>query len=320
MITTATSVFTNPVLALTVAAIAATAFALTLAVIRSLTNPARQASFGEALEYIQSSELELDTALNPNEKKQRGWFGYWEEATAKTGKRVKDPNTPGRVVLGIAVFAAVFGLLVFPGGVLGLVAAPVVAVVGWRAWLSAAAAKRITAMEKQLPQLLTGLRANLQAGATAQQAILSVADDLPSPLGDELRALKHDLSVNVALDTALRALADRVPSREMQFLVASVEIAVRSGADLDPQIETIQQIVAQRTRIAQKLRSAVAQVKPTKLLALGAVPLMFFVSIQDEDNRAYWFGSGFVMLVVAAVLYAVGAWLIRVMVKSVENA
>jgi tight adherence protein B len=171
-----------------------------------------------------------------------------------------------------------------------------------------------------LPDLLSQLRSNIQAGSTPQQAMMAVADDIPAPLGDELKTLKRDLNVNVALETAMDDLAKRVPSREMKFLVASVEIAVRSGSDLDPQLATIQEIVQQRTRIRQKLRAAVAQVKPTQILAYGAVPLMFFVSTRTSGNVAYWFGPGIFVLIGAASAYIAGGLAIRFMVKGVENA
>jgi tight adherence protein B len=313
------SALNNPAVLVAVVGVGATAVALTLAVLRTVQNPIKRQRFEHALAVINSSELDLDTALNTTEKTRRSWSQYWAETVAQSGRPVTDPAGPGRIALGGAFFAAVFGLLVFPGGPVGFVAAPLMALAGYRGWLNTERKKRVGAMERQLPQLLSGMRANLQAGATPAAAIRGVAQDLPAPLGDEMRQVKRDLDVNVPLDAALGALADRVPSREMKFLVASIEIAVRSGADLDPQLQTIEGIVEQRTRIRQKLRSAVAQVKPTKALAYAAVPLMFVMSLREPDNQAFWFGSGLLMLIIASVLYLAGGFVIRLMVNSVEN-
>lgn len=315
-----TDSLSDPAVMVVVTAIMATAVALTLAVMRTLQAPAKRQAFEQALASVMSSELDIDTALNKDEEPSRNWFDYWRTLVARSGRVVTDPQAPGRVAMGVAVFGIVFGFLVFPGGILGMLAGPAVGLVALRIVLGSEARKRVMAMEKQLPNLLSGLRANLQAGSTPQQAMLEVADDLPSPLGDEMRTLKRDLNVNVTLEIAMEDLAARVPSREMKFLVASVEIAVRSGADLDPQLETIQEIVQQRTRIRQKLRAAVAQVKPTQILAFGAVPLMFFVSTRNPENTAYWFGPGLFLLIIAGALYGAGGYLIKFMVKGVENA
>lgn len=313
-------VLQTPEVAFTAVAIFGLAITLTLAVVRTVQAPAKRQAFDLALEAVMSSELDLDTALNKDEKQSQNWFQYWEGLSNRSGRVITDPKSPGMTAIGTGLFAAVFGALVFPGGVLGVVAGPVVALFLLRFLLANEAHKRVLAMEKQLPNLLSGLRANLQAGSTPQQAMLAVADDMPSPLGDEMRMLKRDLNVNVALEIAMEGLAERVPSREMKFLVSSVEIAVRSGADLDPQLATIEDIVKQRTRIRAKLRAAVAQVKPTKLLAYGAVPLMLFVSMRNPENLEYWFGKGIVMFIVAGVLYGAGGYAIRFMVKGVENA
>lgn len=309
-------------LVVTVAATAATAVLLVLWVVRSLQHPVRRQQFDVALAVIHSSELEIDTALNRHAPRPlrwwNDWFGYWARLYDQAGHVVHDRTTPGKVAAGVAVFGGLLGWLVLPGPVVvvGMVAAPV----GLRAWLGAGRQRRIVAIDRQLPALLAALRSHLQAGSTAQQAMIAVADDLPSPLGDEMRSLQHDLQVNVPLELALRALASRVPSREMQFLVASTEIAVRSGADLDPQLAIIEDMVARRTRIRAKLRSAIAQVKPTQLLAYAAVPTMFlFTGLRSSSNRAYWFGPGLVWLVIAGVLYVSGGVVIRLMVKSVEN-
>lgn len=310
----------SPAVLFTAVCVVGVVVTLVLAVMQSLQAPAKKQQFNEALSYVMTSELDLDTALNRDEKRSRNWFEFWAELTEKTGKVVTDKSAPGRIAAGAAVFAALIGLLVFPGGVVGLLVAPVAVLAGYYFWLSYEAGKRVQAMEKQLPNLLSGMRANLQAGSTPQQSLLAVADDMPSPLGDEMRWLKKDLNVNVSLEVALGDLAERVPSREMQFLVASIEIAVRSGSDLDPQLETIEEIVKQRTRIRQKLRAAVAQVKPTQWIALGAVPAMFLVSLRTDANRAYWFGSGFWVLVLAAVIYSLGFAAIRWMIKGVENS
>ena len=317
------NLLTNPLVLIVVIMIGATAVALTLAVVKNLQSPTKQATLDEALRSWETSELDIDTALNKtdDEKKRLSWFEYWAAASNRTGKVIADPNTPGRTALGLAIFAGLAGFLFAPGpGIFGIVAGAAIGLLGYKTVLGMEERKRIIAMERQLPLLLSGLRANLQAGATPQSAIIAVADDLPSPLGDELRILKRDLGINVVLEDALQSLSSRVPSREMKFLVSSMEIAIRSGANLDPQLETIQGIVTQRTRIRQKLAAAVAQAKPTKWLALGAVPLMFFVSLTNKENTRFWFGDGIIWLLGAIGLYLAGAFCIRAMVRSVENA
>jgi len=288
----------------------------------SLQKPLKKKTFSEALSYINASEFELDTALNKSAPTDRAtWSEYWYELHVKAGK-VSAPATPGRAVLIVCLLMGLVGFFVLPatwwGGV---IMAPIGAFVA-RTWLRMEATKRIHTMEKQLPALLAGIRANLSSGATAQQAIVAVADDVPAPLGDELKALRRDIDVNVGLEVALRDLSARVPSREMQFLVSSIEISVRVGADLDPQVRIIEGIVRQRSRVRGMIRSAVAQAKPTMLLAYTVVPLMLAYSFSNPENKTFWLsGGGYGPIILALIigLYLACMVVVHAMVKGVER-
>lgn len=299
-----------------------TVFLAFVGVALNLQNPVKKKTFSEALSFINASEFEMDTALNKSTKTDKlTWSEYWYELNVKAGK-TSGLATPGRAVALLSVFMGLVGFFVVPatwwGGVpMGLLALPMA-----RALLLAEANKRVHTMEKQLPALLAGIRANLSSGATAQQAIVAVADDVPAPLGDELKALRRDIDVNVGLEVALQDLAARVPSREMQFLVSSIEISVRVGADLDPQIRIIEGIVRQRSRVRGMIRSAVAQAKPTMWLAYAIVPFMLAYSFSNPDNKSFWLstsGYGPIILGLIIGLYLTCLVVIRTMVKGVEN-
>lgn len=171
-----------------------------------------------------------------------------------------------------------------------------------------------------MPLMLAALRSQMHAGVTVQGALMNVADDLPSPLGDEVRQVRRDVNVSIPLDQALDALAARVKSRQMQFLVSSIGIAVKSGSDLVPQLVTIEEISQQRARIEGKIKSAVALAKPTAIMAAAAPPLMFlYFSFSDANYLTYFLTDGLLLIAIAAVLYAAGLFIVRQMVKNVEN-
>ncbi|MGV8909288.1 MAG: type II secretion system F family protein [Propionicimonas sp.] len=297
-------------------------FLAAVGVALNVQNPLKKKTFSEALSYINASEFELDTALNKSAKADKvTWSQYWFDLYSKAGK-VSAPATPGRGVFMLCLLMALVGWFVAPATWWGGIVLAPLGMFAARTGLRAEASKRVRTMEKQLPALLAGIRANLSSGATAQQAIIAVADDVPAPLGDELKALRRDIDVNISLEVALRDLAARVPSREMQFLVSSIEISVRVGADLDPQIQTIEGIVRQRYRVRGMIRSAVAQAKPTMLLAYTVVPGMLIYSFGNPDNKKFWLdmnGVGPIVLGAVAALYVTCLVIVRTMVKGVEN-
>lgn len=273
--------------------------------------------FEEKLKQINQSELSEDKKGSIN----LGWYPFWEAKFQKTGRLVSDPGMPGNIALGVTAFFLAFGALVFPGGILGAAIMPFAGIAGYFAILGSEAKKRAKTLETQMPNLLSSLRSNLQSRATPQQALINVANDFPAPLGDELRVVRDDMSVNVPMDKALQALAARTGSNEIKFLVASIEIAVESGADLDTQLETIEGIVRQRREISEKLSVAISQAMPSIWVTAIFIPAgLIFNFIQSEDNRVFWTSFfGIVALGVVAVLYVGGLFWSWKNVKGVEN-
>lgn len=299
------------------------AFTLTWAVWLTVSRSRSDEKFDEALEIIKSSEItELDGTNTGSEDSPSGWTwnNWWYSAVRKAGRQPAEKTTPGRVALGSVIVAALFGFLVFPGGISGLAVGGVAVVAAGRAWFSYEASKRRAAMDLQMPLLLSSLRAQMHAGVTVQAALINIADDLPSPLGDEVRQVKRDVNVSIPLEQALDALADRVPSKQMEFLVSSIGIAVKSGSDLVPQLVTIEEIAQQRSRILGKIKSAVALAKPTALLASAApIVLAVYFFLSDPAYIAYFLGPGLLFLFLAIGLYVGGLLLIRLFVSNVEN-
>lgn len=293
---------------------------LVLGIARQVRNPAEHDDFMERLSNVTASEIESELE-ETDEEEGFNWTKFWYKLYVNTGRQAPDPATPGRLALGLALIGAGIGAFIWPGDIIGGIAFLVAVPLVLRGFFSVEIKRRAKALEKQLPLLLSGMRANLQANQTPQQALLAVADDVPSPLGDELKVLKADLGVNVPLETALRNLSDRVPSREIKFLVASIEIAVSSGSDLDPQLQTIEGIVDQRARIRQKLASAIANAQPAIFVSGIVIPAGFLFSVySSEENQQYW--TSFMGLVTAAgvaLLYAAGLFITKKLVDRIEN-
>lgn len=300
-------------IAVTVAIVGIT---LTLGVARLIRKPSAEEQFQDKLAELNKSEL------NDEEREEsEGWMAYWNSLYGKTGRVANDPASAGRGVIIIAVLGAVFGLGVFPGGAVGLLIMPIGLIALAKVYFGFEASRRTKTLDKQLPLLLSSLRANLQSNSTPQGALISVSDEIPAPLGDELKILRSELEVNVPLEDALRGLAERVDSREIRFLISSIETAVSSGQDLDPQLETIQQIVEQRTRIRSKLSSAVAEVTPALWVSGLIIPAsLLFSFYQSDTNRQFWLSLwGIVAFITVAVLYLAGLFISHRLVKGVEN-
>lgn len=301
--------------------VGATAMFLVLSIARASTSSTEYEKFEQSIIDINKSELEED-------KKKEGyidtktWGGFWYKLALNAGINPDSPDAPGRSAIVISLISGAVGFLVWPRDILAGIVFMFLALVGLRFYYVNNAKKRTRTLQRQLPLLISGLRANLQANQTPPNALTTVAKDMPSPLGDELRITSAELEVGVHLDEALDRLATRVPSRDIQFLVSAIQIAVKSGSDLDPQLKIIQEIVDNRTRLQQKLAAAIASVNPTIWVSAITIPAMFiFQFFSSPQNRNFWFSlNGIVALIIVAFLYAVGLFISKKLVDGVEKA
>lgn len=308
----------DPIVLLAALGMAGLAGSLVFAVWRAGTRDKQAEAFEDALAKMTGAER-TDTALLREAKPRTTWTGFWRSAFERTGRVPADPAQPGRTAAGVAVVAAFAGF-----AVAGPLYAPLAALAGPAAmlgWLRFEQSRRRAAIDKQLPLLLAALRSQLQSGVTPAQAVLRVAEELPAPIGDEIRRVRDDLNVAVSLDAALGKLAERSKSELMGFLVASIGIAVRGGSDLVPQLVVIEETVRQRARIDGKIRSALAMAKPTTWIAMAAPPAMAAYLIFSDPAYLDFYGTveGLITLAVALGAYALGVFIMRVMVSNLER-
>lgn len=291
-----------------------------LGLMRMAKKTPEQENFDKFIDEI--SGVEVDDQVKPEiEIDTKNWWGYWHKLYLNTGTAPKNPNDPGNWAIVGALLVLGVGALVWPRDILAGFGFALGGLFVMRLYFNFLVKKRIKTLEKQLPLLIASMRANLQANATPQASLVASVDEVPEPLKDELLKLKKDLAFNVPLNQALSNLAERVPSREMKFLISSIEIAIDSGTNPGPQLEVIQGIIDQRTRIRQKLEAAVAEVQPALLVSGLTIPASFIFSIySSNENRDFWVSFyGLIAAGVVAALYAIGMFISKKLVDGVEN-
>lgn len=285
--------------------------------------PSRNDVIADRLDSLMTSEIEHDEYDLPNgEAPKKTWSQWWLSLYKKTGRVPEDDKTPGRIPVIAALTLGVFGLFVWPGDFFGFIIGVGLGIYVPYAWLSFEVGRRAKTLDKQLPILLNSLRSNLQGTYTPQAALIESSKEVPSPLGEELKKVKDDISVNIPLPEALDRMAERLDSADIKFMLAAIQISIREGSDLDKQLEVIQGISRQRVRIQQRLAAAVAAVKPSLWISIGVIPLSLIFSIySSQSNREFWFslpGIGCIALVV--VFYGVGLFITRLLVRNVEKS
>lgn len=243
---------------------------------------------------------------------------------AALGRRIAAAGlgwSPVTVVLG--VLAAMAVMLVVGKFLVGYIASTVLALLLPAAglqWLSRKAARRREDFTAQLPELARIIANGNSAGLSVGRCVAMAGRELSEPAGGEMLRVAAHLDLGWSLDRALHALAERLPSREINVLVRTIVIQSRTGGALTDALAEISQTLEDRKELRREVRTVIlgSAMSGYAVMIIGAAAIILLNVLKPGmlDNLA---GSipGRIILIVSLALFLIGGALMRV-VSRVE--
>ena len=243
---------------------------------------------------------------------------------AALGRRIAAAGlgwSPVTVVLG--VLAAMAVMLVVGKFLVGYIASTVLALLLPAAglqWLSRKAARRREDFTAQLPELARIIANGNSAGLSVGRCVAMAGRELSEPAGGEMLRVAAHLDLGWSLDRALHALAERLPSREINVLVRTIVIQSRTGGALMDALAEISQTLEDRKELRREVRTVIlgSAMSGYAVMIIGAAAIILLNLLKPGmlDNLA---GSipGRIILIVSLALFLIGGALMRV-VSRVE--
>ena len=178
--------------------------------------------------------------------------------------------------------------------------------------------KRLNRFQESLPDAADLMGRALRAGHSVQQSLELIADESKGPLAEEFRQLHQEQKFGVPLKDALRALAARVPSADLQFLVTAIIVQKETGGDLIEILDRTTHVIRDRLRVEREVKTYTAQGRMTGwiLSALPVVLLGLMTVISPSYGTVLFHDpTGQMMLLAAAGLIGTGSFIIRRVVR-----
>jgi len=186
------------------------------------------------------------------------------------------------------------------------------------AWLRHRRSSRLKKFEEQFPEALDVLSRAVRAGHAFQSALSMAADELPAPVGPELKKTFEQQNYGLPLRDALNQLSERVAILDVRFFVTAVLIQRDTGGNLAEILDNLAHVVRERFKIQRQVRVHTAHGRFTGyvLLALPAF-LAFALSFLNGEHMGPLFHEhmGRMMLTGALGLQTVGYFWIRKVIK-----
>lgn len=179
--------------------------------------------------------------------------------------------------VGLALVFAIgwlfFGLLVGFSVWIIIVGAVALGALGFYApdiWLSNTASKRSEEIERALPDTMDLLMISVESGLAFDAAVDHVAEHTRDPMAGELRRTLQEMQIGKSRAEALRSLAERVNSPDLDQFVSAVAQADSLGIP-------IVQVLRSQTREMRMKRSQRTEERAAKLPVKIIFPTILFI-------------------------------------------
>jgi tight adherence protein B len=174
--------------------------------------------------------------------------------------------------------------------------------------------RRLRKFEEQFPEAIDLMGRALRAGHPFSAGMRMVADEIPDPVGTEVRRVFEEQRFGLGIGDALLSLADRVPLVDVRIFVTAVAVQREVGGNLAELLDKIAYTIRERFKIRRQIRVHTAQGRLTGYL-LSALPiltgLIFLVVNPDYIKVLFRTSTGHVVVATVLALQVTGFFWIR---------
>lgn len=171
---------------------------------------------------------------------------------------------------------------------------------------------RMERFSEQLPDMLNLMVNGLRAGYSTMQAMEAVSKELPPPISDEFQRVVKEMQLGLPMELALDNLYRRIPSDDLDLIIAAINVQREVGGNLAEILDTISYTIRERVRIKGEIRVLTSQVMYSgRFLALLPIILLAVLWFMNRDYILFVFEPnnricGIAIMVTAAILVGLG--------------
>ncbi len=119
--------------------------------------------------------------------------------------------------------------------------------------------KRLTKINKQLPEALELLSRSLRAAHRSVPA-LDFQSEMADPIAKEFGRCFEEQNLGIPLDEALESMTRRVPNMDIRFFATAIMLQRQTGGDLAEILDKIGRLIRDRFRLAGQIQALTGKV------------------------------------------------------------
>jgi tight adherence protein B len=175
-------------------------------------------------------------------------------------------------------------------------------------------ARRLVVFNNGLPDAIDLIARALRAGHSLSSAIEVLSEQSGGGVATEFNVVFRQQNFGLPLRDALLQMADRVPSKDLRFLVTAMLVQKETGGNLTEILDRTSHVIRERIRIGGEVRVRTAQGRLTgTILSLLPVLMLVLTSLINPEYARILLHDpvGQKLLYVGAALILTGTFFIR---------
>lgn len=138
--------------------------------------------------------------------------------------------------------------------------------------------KRKAQFHSQLVDALNILSSSLKAGLSLFQAIEALVEEMPAPLSQEFGLILKQNKMGIPLEKSFEGLRKRMPSNEIDLIIAAILIARETGGNLTHVLENLAYSVREKKKIADQIKTLTTQGRWQGVI-MSILPVVFAIFV-----------------------------------------
>lgn len=118
---------------------------------------------------------------------------------------------------------------------------------------------RLKKFDLQLLDALLSMSNALKAGFSIIQAFESIVEEGKNPIAQEFDLLLRETRLGVKFEVASENLAKRMPSEDLNIVLAGIEVARQTGGNLTEVFDRLAVVIRERMRVQGRIQSLTSQ-------------------------------------------------------------
>jgi tight adherence protein B len=192
-----------------------------------------------------------------------------------------------------------------------------------RSYVKRQQSKRLTRFNDQLADMLNLMVNGLRAGYSTMQAMEAISRELPPPISDEFRRVVQEMQLGLESEKALENLLRRIPSDDLDLVVAAMNVQKEVGGNLAEILDIISHTIRERVRIKGEIRVLTSQVMYSgRFLAMMPLIIMATLWLVNRPYMMEFFNPetrvvGLIMLAIGGLMIISG-YIVMTKIATIE--